>query len=144
MKLFDPVKFQHDLHNSILLAVETLKMPLRFFTKNISLCSTLNPPSNFPLKKSMNWNKNPGLPKAYWFLFVSNLNFINSSKILKKKEFYNKFKTYRDIINSLLRKSKRQFWKKYFAEHSSNSKKLGLQPTTYSVEVKRTKVLTYF
>ena len=25
MKLFDPVKFQHDLHNSILLAVETLQ-----------------------------------------------------------------------------------------------------------------------
>ena len=48
MKLFDPIKFQHDLHNSILLAVETLQDTEDAFTffhkKYLSalLCSTTN------------------------------------------------------------------------------------------------------
>ena len=47
-------------------------------------------------------------------------------KLFKKSknlEDYNRFKKYRDTINSLLRKSKKQFYKKYFNEHISNMKK---------------------
>ena len=41
----------------------------------------------------------------------------------KKLEDYSKFKKYRDLINSLLRKSKKQYYKKYFEKHISNIKK---------------------
>ena len=47
-------------------------------------------------------------------------------KIFKKsqnKHDYAKFKFYRDTINSLLRKSKKQYHKQYFIKHANNFKK---------------------
>ena len=44
-------------------------------------------------------------------------------KKTQKPEYYSQYKFYRNTINSLLRKSKKQYYKKYFAEHSNNMKK---------------------
>ena len=46
-----------------------------------------------------------------------------ASQYTQKSEPHKKFKLYRDTINSLLRKSKKQYYKKYFAEHMNNMKK---------------------
>ena len=46
-------------------------------------------------------------------------------KFIKSKNnlHYNKYKTYRDKLNSLIRISKRNYYKKYFTEHLQNTKK---------------------
>ena len=47
-------------------------------------------------------------------------------KLFKKtqnNEYYAQFKFYRDTINSLLRKSKKQYHKNYFKQHAHNIKK---------------------
>ncbi len=41
----------------------------------------------------------------------------------KKPQDYAKYKFYRDTINSLTRKSKKQYLKDYFIKHSNNLKK---------------------
>ena len=40
-----------------------------------------------------------------------------------KTHYYNLFKIYRDTLNSLIRKSKKQYYKKYLTENQNNSRK---------------------
>ena len=44
-------------------------------------------------------------------------------KRTQKSQDYAKFKYYRDTINSLTRKSKKQYHKEYFIKHANNLKK---------------------
>ena len=126
MQLFDPVKFQHDIHNTILLAVETLQATEDAFTffhkKYLSLLNS-QAPLKFLTTKEHELEQKPWITKGLLVSIRVKSKLYKLFRNTKKKEFYNKFKTYRDIINSLLRKSKRQFYKKCSAEHSSNSKK---------------------
>ena len=46
-----------------------------------------------------------------------------SFKKSKNKDTYAVFKCYRDMINSLIRKSKKQYYQRFFAENSFNIKK---------------------
>jgi hypothetical protein len=125
MKHFDSGNFQADL----LLVLRELHNPnnaetsFLFFHKKFLAIVNKHAPFQFLTQKQFELECKPWITKGILTSTRIKAKLFKNFKKTQKPDQYLKFKQYRDMINSLLRKSKKQYYKKYFQEHSSNIKK---------------------
>ena len=125
MKNFNTGNFQADL----LLVLRELynsnnaETAFLFFHKKFLAIVNKHAPFQILTRKQFELERKPWITKGILTSTRVKAKLFRLFKRTKKHEHYKKFKMYRDIINSLLRKSKKQFYKKYFEEHTSNIKK---------------------
>ena len=124
MKNFRAENFQADLS---LLAKESYNhnadTAFNFFHKKFQAIINKHAPFQILTRKQFELECKPWITKG---ILTSTRIKSKLFKIFKKSKNvndYNKYKKYRDTINSLLRKSKKQYYKKYFEEHTNNIKK---------------------
>ena len=129
-KNFDPVVFQNDLLELILHKIVNIddftkaydfshKMLLNILNKHL--------PIKILTKKEVELEYKPWITKGILnSVKVKNKTykeFIKSKDRNKKSQTYIKFKKYRDLINSLKRRSQRNYYKDYFTKNMNNAKK---------------------
>ena len=125
MKNFNTGHFQADL----LLVLRELynqnnaETAFHFFHKKFLAIINKHAPYQILTKKQFELECKPWITKGILTSTRVKAKFFKIFKRTKKTEHYKKFKVYRDMINSLLRKSKKQYYKKYFAEQMNNMKK---------------------
>jgi hypothetical protein len=128
MKNFNPGNFQADL----LLLLRELQnfvnpgdaeQAYLFFHKKYSAIVNKHAPIQILTRKQQELELKPWITKGILTSTRVKGKTFKLFKRTQKSEHYKKFKLYRDTINSLLRKSKKQYYKKYFAEHINNMKK---------------------
>ena len=125
MKNFDSGNFQADL----LLVLRELYNPsdiensFQYFHKKFLAIVNKHAPFQILTHKQFELECKPWITKGILTSTRIKAKLFKLFKRTKNPEHYKKFKHYRDMINSLLRKSKKQYYKKYFQEHSSNMKK---------------------
>ena len=78
-------------------------------------------------KKEMDLKQNPWLTtgilksiKARYYIYKK---FLNAKDPLRRQNLFREFKIKRNLITTLIRSSKSQYYKDFFAEHSNNAKK---------------------
>ena len=125
MKNFDSGNFQAD----ILLVLRELYNPsnaetaFHFFHKKFLAIVNKHAPFQVLTHKQFQLECKPWITKGILISTRIKAKLFKLFKKNKNPEHYKKFKLYRDTINSLLRKSKKQYYKKYFQEHLNNIKK---------------------
>ena len=124
MKNFRIENFQADLS---LLSKESFNhnadTAFNFFHKKFQSIVDKHAPLQFLTQKQFELECKPWITKGILTSTRIKSKLYKTFKKNKKPEDYAKFKKYRDLINSLLRKSKKQYYKKYFEKHISDSKK---------------------
>ena len=100
-----------------------LKPPFIFSTQKILAIVNKHAPFQIHTRRQFELERKPWITKGILTSTRVKAKFFRLFKRTKKPEHYKKFKQYRDMTNSLLRKSKKQYYKQYFQEHSSNIKK---------------------
>ena len=126
MKNFDTLKFQADLNNSLLQQIPTIddaELAFNFFQKRYQAILNKHAPIQILTRKQLELELKPWITKGILTSTRVKSKLYRLFKKTKKSQYYHKFKFYRDTINSLIRKSKKQYYKKYFAEHTNNLKK---------------------
>ena len=78
-------------------------------------------------KKEMDLKQNPwltiGILKSIHARDVIHKMFLNAKDPLRRQNLFREFKIKRNLITTLIRSSKSQYYKDFFAEHSNNAKK---------------------
>ena len=128
MKNFDPGNFQGDL---LLILRELQKFnksddaeqAFLYFHKKYQAIVNKHAPFQILTRKQQELERKPWITKGILTSTRIKAKLFKLFKRTHKPEHYTKFKLYRDTINSLLRKSKKQYYKKYFAAHINNMKK---------------------
>ena len=103
-----------------------VKLPFNnFFKRNNTILDNHTPLREFT-KKKLRFRSKPwitlGLPKSISMKNNSFAKFIKSNDIIQKNEMYIKYKQYRNLISTLLKKSKRSYFAKFFNGNLNNSK----------------------
>ena len=130
MKSFDELRYQADLY-LVLQELEMHKSTLyknaevayNFFHKKNSAILHKHAPMEFLTRKQIELELKPWITKG---ILTSTRVKVKLFKLFKKtqnEDYYAQFKFYRDTINSLIRKSKKQYHKQYFMQHAHNIKK---------------------
>ena len=125
MKNFDTDQFQSDLNN-LNFQLENFydaEMAFDFFHKKYLKIINKHAPFQTLTKKQMELELKPWITNGILISTRVKSKLFKLFKKTRKPEYYSQYKFYRNTINSLLRKSKKQYYKKYFAEHSNNMKK---------------------
>ena len=129
-KNFDPVTFQSDLTELILHKIVNIdEFTQAYDYSHKMLLNILN--KHFPIKtlskKEIELERKPwitkGILKSTKIKNKTYKEFIRTKDKDKRSETYLKFKRYRDLINTLKRKSHRNFYKNYFTKNMNNAKK---------------------
>ena len=130
MKNFDALKYQADLY----LVLQELEMHKTttyknaeaaynfFHKKNAAILHELAP-LEFLTRKQVELELKPWITKGILTSTRVKAKLFKLFKKTRNNEYYTQFKFYRDTINSLLRKSKKQYHKRYFMQHAHNIKK---------------------
>ena len=130
MKNFDALRYQADLY-LVLQELEMHKTTLyknaevayNFFHKKHSAILHKHAPMEFLTRKQVELELKPWITKGILNSTRVKSKLFKLFKKTKSEEYYARFKFYRDTINSLLRKSKKQYFKQYFSLHAHNIKK---------------------
>ena len=128
MKNFDIGHFQADLL-LLLREIQNFVNPgdaeqaYLFFHKKYQAIVNKHAPLQTLTRKQQELERKPWITKGILTSIRVKAKIFKQFKKSQNHVHYKKFKLYRDTINSLLRKSKKQFYKKYFAEHINNMKK---------------------
>ena len=128
MKNFDELKYQADL-NLVLQELqvnfvnEDAEKAYTFFHKKHSCILNKHSPIEFLTQKQIELELKPWITKGILTSVRVKAKLFKTFKNTLKNSDYMKFKFYRDTINSLMRKSKKQYYKNYFAKYASNIKK---------------------
>ena len=125
-KNFDAIKFQEDLRNKILTDItnyENINESYDFFHKNYQTILNKHAPVKSLTKKQQELERKPWVTKGILTSTKIKSQLYKKFKKSKLNKDYQKFKIYRNTINSLLRKSKKHFYKEYFTTHANNIKK---------------------
>ena len=130
MKNFDALKYQADLYlvlqdlelhkNS---AYKNAEVAYNFFHKKNAAILNQLAPIEFLTRKQVELELKPWITKGILTSTRVKSKLFKLFKKTKNNDFYVQFKFYRDTINSLLRKSKKQYHKSYFMQHAQNIKK---------------------
>ena len=130
MKNFDPLEYQIEL-DAVLHVLETNKnttlknaeVAYNFFhNKNATILNKLAP-MEFLTRKQVELELKPWITKGILTSTRVKSKLYKLFKKTKNNDYYAQFKFYRDTINSLIRKSKKQYHKHYFQQHAHNIKK---------------------
>ena len=124
--------FLADLQN-LYLNIKTVSVSLNtndsysYFHKNYLKLLNKHAPFKFLSNKEKKTRRKPWLTKGI-------LTSINKKRKLFKKyksshiqETYDKYKIYRDLLNTLCKKSKKMYYKSYFTTNANNSKKTWIE-----------------
>ena len=125
MKNFVPGDFQADLL-LVLRQIEKVKdaeTSFQYFHEKYLAIVDKHAPFQTLTRKQHELELKPWITKGILTSTRVKAKLFRQFKKSNKPEIYHKFKKYRDMINSLLRKAKKQYYKKYFAEHLNNMKK---------------------
>ena len=128
MKNSDEVKYQADL---LLLLREILGNPdfydaeiaYNYFHEKHCLVADKHFPWENLTRKQRELELKPWITKGILTSSRVKAKLFRTFKKTKNPQDYAKFKVYRDTINSLSRKSKKQYHKEYFIKHANNLKK---------------------
>ena len=126
MKNFDQSNFEIDLQRSILNMLPDLKdlqEAYGFFHKKFLAILNAHAPFRILTRKQQELEQKPWITKGILISIHVKSKLYRLFKNTQRSDVYRKFKTYRDTLNSLIRKSKKQYYKKYFAENQNNVKK---------------------
>ena len=127
-KTFNPDEYVFDLHNAALeeniLSVEGANEQYNtlheLLTNNIQKHAPLKPIS----RKMHKQRQKPWITKGILKSISIKNKYYKKFMNTKKSDFYKKYKYYRDEINHLIRKSKKDYYITYFENFKKNSKKL--------------------
>ena len=130
MKNFEALRYQADLY-LVLQELEMHKHTLyknaeaayNFFHKKNSAILNKHAPMEFLTKKQIELELKPWITSGILTSARVKAKLFKLFKKTQNTEYYAQFKFYRDTINSLLRKSKKQYHKQYFIHHAHNIKK---------------------
>ena len=130
MKNFDELKYQADLY-LLLQELELQKnttyknaeVAYNFFHKKNAAILHQLAPLEFLTRKQIELEMKPWITKGILTSTRIKAKLFKLFKKTKNNDYYAQFKFYRDTINSLLRKSKKQYHKRYFMQHAHNIKK---------------------
>ena len=130
MKSFNALDYQTEL-DVVLQELEknknsTLKnaeVAYNFFHKKNSAILNKLAPMEFLTRKQVELELKPWITKGILTSTRVKSKLFKLFKKTKSKDYYAQFKFYRDTINSLTRKSKKQYHKQYFQQHAHNIKK---------------------
>ena len=152
MKNFDVLEYQAEL-NLVLQELERHKNTKYknaeeaydfFHKKNAAILHRLAP-LEFLARKQVELELKPWITKGILISTRVKAKLFKLFKKTKNNDYYTQFKFYRDTINSLLRKSKKQYHKRYFAQHAHNiKKKHGKELIIFSIAKVTQNYLTYF
>ena len=128
MKNFDETRYQADLR--ILLQElhdnyinEDAEIAYSHFHKKHSNLLNKYAPIEFLTQKQVELELKPWITKGILTSIRTKAKLFRTFKKSLNDADYAKFKYHRDMINSLLRKSKKQYFKNYFIKHANNIKK---------------------
>ena len=128
MKNFDEMRYQADLR--ILLQElhdnfvnQDAENAYTYFHKQHSNLLNKHSPIEFLTQKQVELELKPWITKGILTSIRIKAKLFQTFKKSLNDADYSKFKYYRDMINSLLRKSKKQYFKNYFVKHANNIKK---------------------
>ena len=128
MKNSDELKYQADLLLLLRelvgnLGLKNAEIAYDFFHKKH--CGIINKhyPLEFLTRKQQELEFKPWITKGILVSTRIKAKLFRIFKKTKKSHDYAQYKFYRDTINSLLRKSKKQYHKQYFIKHANNLKK---------------------
>ena len=125
LKNFDKNKFQADLIHSILPEIEDVVNAedayILFHEKYLSILDA-HAPFKLLNQKEQELERKPWITKGILTSIRIKAKLYKSFKNSKNSDIYAKFKCYRDLINTLIRKSKKQYYKIYFTENKCNTK----------------------
>ena len=86
---------------------------------------------NIPLKKLSNKKiirkKKPWITKGIITSIYKRTSYLNKFKKTNNPLFFIRYKYYRDQINHLIRKSKKEYYCKYFNKNTNNTRKMWQQ-----------------
>jgi len=123
-KNFDVLRFRAEI-NSILAQLPLFpgfNSAYEFFHKRFLDVLNQHAPFKILTKKEAELERKPWITKGILTSTRIKNKLFKQYKKHKTNELYKRFKKYRDTINSLLRKSKKQYYKIYFDKHLKNSK----------------------
>jgi hypothetical protein len=127
MKNFDPIQYQNDLNlllqEIINIENEGIEKTYNFFHKRHLAIINKHAPIEFLTRKQAELEFKPWITKGLLTSIRKKGKLFKIFKNTLHTADYNKYKFYRDTINSLLRKSKKQYHKNYFLQHANNIKK---------------------
>ena len=126
LKNFDPNNFQTDLNIHILSEIseyDDVEEAYCFFHQKFLEILNKHAPIKFLTKKEQELEHKPWITKGILKSTHVKSKLYNKFKKSKKSDIFKKYKFYRNTINSLIRKSKKQYYKKFFEENMQNAKK---------------------
>ena len=128
MKISDELKYQADLY-LVLQSLEMNSAPkdaevaYNFFHENHKAILNKHYPMETLTRKQQELEVKPWITRGILTSIRIKSRLYKTFKKSKSSQDYAKFKYYRDTINSLLRKSRKQYLKQYFIKHANNLKK---------------------
>ena len=128
MKNFVELNYQADLtqllqelHDSYI--HENVEKAYNFFHKKHSNLLNKHSPMEFLTQKQVELELKPWITSGILTSIRVKAKLFKTFKKTLKNSDYSQFKYYRDTINSLMRKSKKQYFRNYFVKHANNIKK---------------------
>ena len=102
---------------------ENINESYDFFHKNYQAVLNKHAPIKSLTKKQQDLERKPWVTNGILTSTKIKNQLYKKFKKSKLNSDYQKFKKYRNLINTLLRKSKKHFYKEYFTTHANNIKK---------------------
>ena len=125
-KTLNQTNFEADIQSNILnniTTIEDTRQAYSFFQKSFLNILNQHAPFRLLTNKQQELEQKPWITKGILISIHVKSKWYRLFKKNQLPHHYKMFKTYRDMLNSLIRKSKKQYYKIYFAENQSNNKK---------------------
>ena len=125
MKNFKEEHFTNDLNTLNVQSSEKVTTNEMFNSLHKNFLHTLNKhaPLKYLSKREKKIRQKPWLTKGILKSIKVKRKFLKHFKDTQNKDYYNKYKIYRDLLNTLCRKSKKMHYKSFFIMNVNNIKK---------------------